>query len=336
MSTIADRFSQTGPVPGNPANLPDTGVLTPKKNPIRHEERIVERLNDNRDMNTTHDFQYFTLDPATAEEYSAFTNIHNKVMRARTGSSFLGDNYFNTHELSAADIEFYDDFIGRHSSFLGINFKKIGKAIGHAATDVGHAARSVVDDTGHAVRNVAEGAAHTVRAGADDVAHGTRTIGLGVAHGYRAAGLAVAHEQRAEFNAVKPYWKEIAAAAVIGVLAATGVGLPAAIALGGALLTGLNSIPANQDAPFVPNGAGSGAGMGEGGMADGGPDDSDDEDTGDTGAGLTPGEVAARQQAEARQDGQEDAMAAGKKKLMLYGGVVIALVVVYWFFIRKK
>lgn len=74
-----------------------------------------------------------------------------------------------------------------YSNFLGIDFKKIGKAIGSAAKAVGKGVAAV----GKGIGKAAVGTAHAVRSVALGTAHVARDVGVAVGHGARAVGIAV-------------------------------------------------------------------------------------------------------------------------------------------------
>ena len=351
------QFADRGITP----SLPEPA--NPKKQHHDPLAAMVKKLNQRRDINTTHDFEYWIANDADLNDWSAFNAIHRKVLANRKFfNNFSGNKDVDFTNLSDAEIQFYSDF-------LGINFKKIGHAIGSAATSVAHVVRDGAVGVAHGARSaglaVAHGGravglavAHTVRDGAVDVAHASRSVGLGVAHSGRSVGLAVAHTgrdigvgfahgARAVGKAVAPYWKVLASAAVVVVaaaLSATGIGIPAGAALFAASFSALNAIPSGT--PDLPPGFGAGGGdLGSGGgVGVGGemlpgtdpndPNDPENPDNNDTGEGYY------QQQAQANQDFQQQEAVlqaqAKHKKLMIGAGIVGAVVIIYWFFIRKK
>jgi hypothetical protein len=323
----ADKYSQIGAaLPGQQAQL-SAGQTFGKNMSARpsREQRIVNQLNADRDINTTHDFDYWIFRDEEILDTQAFTGM---VQKNSEFFQFVGNQGWDPNTIDISDVtEYYEDF-------LGINFKKIGKAIGGAATDVAHGVRSVAVGAAHDARDLADNTADVTRDAAVDVAHAGRTAGLAAAHTERNFAVDVAHLQRAEFEAVKPYWKPILGVAAMAVLIASGVGIPAALAIGGALLTGLNQIGKTQQQPYIPA-DGDGGGMPDDG-SDGMPDGADLDDPGDTGEGLTPQEQQAAV-AQHNADLQAEAEAvARKKKILIYSAAIMAVVVIYWFFIRKK
>lgn len=281
---------------------------------------LAKKLNAHRDLDTTHDFDYWEAKDSVINDWSAFNAIERRVMENRAKySSFVGDKSFDYENMSMADIAYYEDFLGG-----------ILKKIGHAATSVAHGVRSVATDAAHGVRDVAQDAAHATRTGVTDVAHVDRAVLTDTGHIARSAALDVAHDARAVGKAAAPYWKVILTAALVATLAATGVGIPLALAIGGAALSGLDSI--QPKTPYLTPEAGDGGGGDGGDDGDGAGDDDSGEPTDQSQS------IAAQQQAQADQQAQAAAIAAAshKKKLILIAAGVVAAIIVIWWIRRKK
>jgi hypothetical protein len=345
-ASLLDKFSQAGPLnQGTAPLLPDTGAVRPKKKKRDPLVGIVADLNRDRDLNITHDFDYWIARDSELLDDSAFAGIQKKIMANRFRfNNFSGNPRIDFTNISEAERQYYSDF-------LGINFKKIGHAIGSVGKSIGHAAAWAGNEVGHGANFLVKGAEH----GALSVAHEARHVALNVAHGARDHIEKDLKMQRDRLekqvkdtgNFLKKDWRYVADAAVIAgsiVLAATGVGIPLAAALLTGGLSAINSIP--YPTPQLPAGFGSGGGMSEGegaGFPDGMADNSQDDDglddpQDDTGQGLTFRDQARLQQEAA--DAQEQQAAAdeakARKRKMIIGGVIIAgVIIAYWLFKKK-
>lgn len=355
MTTLTDKFNQAGTTEaGVVANLPDTGATTRKRRKPDPLVGVVKSLNENRDLNTTHDFDFWIARDSELNDVSAFNGIHAKVLANRSYfNNFSGDPKVDFTNLSPAEIQFYSDF-------LGINFKKIGHALGSAATSVGHAARGVALTTAHAVRDVSVDVAHGARYLATGAVHGVADLGTDVGHVTRDAALDVAHAARTAeqqgikhlekqwkdteniVKAIAPYYRTILPIlAMVALAFVPGVGWAADAAIGSALFAGLNAIP--RDQPQLPADFGSGGSMGDNGEGSGFPlgdgdytdDDGNPEDNGE---GLTiQDQQNMRAQAQAANEQQLalEQAAAHKKKLIMWGAGIIGTIILIWFIRRK-
>ncbi|QKJ28430.1 hypothetical protein HQ865_01195 [Mucilaginibacter mali] len=172
---------------------------------------------------------------------------HIVIQHKAESSNFTGLTIGN---MTANDLHNYNGFLqslnGReqqeYSDFLGINFKKIGQAIGNAAKAVGKGVGSAAKAVGHAAAFVAKpvvklggkigtGVAHVVRDAAVGTAHVVRDAGVGVAHVARDVGVAAG-----KFTAKN--WPYLAAAAAIWI---PGLGPEVAAGLLGAISAMKNS-----------------------------------------------------------------------------------------------
>ncbi|MGZ3983431.1 MAG: hypothetical protein ACXVJE_19540 [Mucilaginibacter sp.] len=331
------------------------GTVKPRR--LSKAQKLARELNRNRDLNTAHDFDFIALKDTDITDDSAFNGIWAKIAENRkTYNNFSGDPAIDFTNLTPAEIQYFSDYC---SEFLGINFKKIGHALGSAATDVGHAVRGGAVAVAHVSRDFGTVVGHGARAaglavahvgrdigqdvgkvagkGATAVGHVSRDIAVDVAHGTRAVGLATAHGARAAGKAVAPYWKVIGTAALVAVLAATGVGLPIALSIGAAALTGLDAIQPAQ--PELPAGFGAGATMGgsDGGgfPSVGGDDPQTDDDTAQSDAPTPHDEQEAQAQADEETAQAEADAKAHTKKLMLWGGAIVAIIVAVYLLKRK-
>jgi len=291
---------------------------------------LAKKLNARRDIDTTHDFPFWEAKDSVINDWSAFNALHNQVLtnRAKHGiSSFVGDKNFDYDNMSSADIQYYEDFLG------GI-FKKIGHAVGKVGTDIGHGARSVALATAHGVRDVAVGAAHDVRDVQGDMNKEVLKLHSEEDKQIDKILKDVGHGVETGLKAAEPYWKVIATAVVVAALCYTGVGIPIALAIGSATLTGLDSIKAPT--PYLAPQAGDGGG-------EGGADDSGDggDDSGD-GTSDQPNDQSQRiQQQQAQAQAEADAQAAQqahalKKKVIYISLAVVAVIGIVWWYKKHK
>jgi len=143
---------------------------------------LADKLNEQRDLNTTHDFIFWEAKDSGINDWSAFNALDRQVQANRIKyQSFLGDPGFDYDNMSAADIEFYEDFLG----FIKKAVQGVGHAVGSAAKTVAHATSSVAVGAVHDVRNVAVGAAHGVRDVAVGAANDVRNVAVDAAHSGR-------------------------------------------------------------------------------------------------------------------------------------------------------
>jgi hypothetical protein len=299
---------------------------------------LAKKLNARRDVNTTQDFVFWEAKDSVINDYSAFTDLKNGnwsrynginqrvLTNRREKASFLGDKNFDYDNMSTADIAYYEDFLG----FIKKAVNSVGHAVRSVATGVAHGARSVGLDIAHGTRDVAVGAAHDIHTVQGDMNKVVLKLHSDEDKQINRIFKDVGHGVEAGLKAAEPYWKVIATAVVVVVLCYTGVGIPAALAIGSAALTGLDAIksPTPYLAPQV--GDGSGGGDGSGDVGDGGDD---------TGYGDQPDPNQSQSIADQQAQAQADAAIAHKKKLIYIGvGVVtvIAVIGIVWWYKKHK
>jgi len=297
---------------------------------------LAKTLNGKHDINTTQDFPFWEAKDSVINDYSAFTDLKNGnwsrynginqrvLINRREKASFLGDKNFDYDNMSTADIAYYEDFLG---------------FIKKAVNSVGHAVRSVAVGAAHGVRDVTVGAAHDVRNVAVDATHDVRNTATDV--GKEAVKLhnaqdkeidkvlkGVGHGVEGGLKAVEPYWKVIATAAIVAGLAMTGVGIPLALSIGAAALTGLDSI--KPAIPYLSPLAGDGGGGDSG-------DDGDEtgEDGGDDQQPTDQSQSLQQQQEQAEADAAQ-AAEARKKKIIYIAIAVIAVIGIVWWYKKHK
>lgn len=312
---------------------------------------LAKKLNGSRDMNKTHAFEFWVAYQHDINNFNKFSGYNPVLHRSILSkwNNFYGETEPNFTNLTVAETAYYSDF----SSFLGINLKKTFGSIGHAfgwvGNEVGHAGKWVGNEASHAAGFVAHSAvdiAHDVRNVAVGAAHDVRNVTVEGAHGL---GHAVKFERNLETrlhkfvvketsqvgHAVAPYWKIIATAAICTVLIMTGVGIPVALAIGSALLTGLDAIKA--PVPPLEMGAGSGGGeAGPTGDGSGFPSSGGDPSNGVSEADQQA--LAAQQQA--AQQAQADYAAAQakhiKKVAIIVAISIVGVIVAYLIYRHKK
>jgi|GEM_PF-4680052 len=204
--TILEDFSNSGSnIKGPSANLdgynqPQRQGVVPKKGFIANinkgipldDPRIKRTLFVTSDDSNLIDQYISYADPlslgvkAKAQQFGV-THI---VGKHRFESNFGGGMPNLVAGLQPSEILAYHGFIqslnpseqNEYSNFLGINFDKIGHAIGSAAKSVGHAVGGAATAVAHTARDIGVGAAHVVRSVGVGAAHVARGVGIGTAH----------------------------------------------------------------------------------------------------------------------------------------------------------
>ncbi|MGZ3999148.1 MAG: hypothetical protein ACXVIY_00895, partial [Mucilaginibacter sp.] len=137
---VLSYFNNAGPIDqGEVPNLPDTpSKKTRKRDPL---VGIVKNLNARRDMNVTHDFDFWVARDYELEEDTPFAGMPKKDFTNEDDAAlYQYDDYTGNGNWDGS--EFYMGSADE-SALFGNLFKKVGHAIGDVGKGIGHAAGSV-------------------------------------------------------------------------------------------------------------------------------------------------------------------------------------------------